>query len=188
MRRFMRIGLDAMGGDLAPAAIVAGALAALDDLAEDRLVLYGDEAAVRAELGEESRWARRLELVHAPEVVGMDEQPVDALRKKRKSSMNLMVKAAAGELDVTISAGNTGAYVAASQMRLRPLPGVLRPGILVVFPTFSGPVVMIDVGANIAPKPSHLHQYAVMGTIYAREVLKLARPRVGVISIGQEDA
>jgi len=185
----MRIGVDAMGGDYAPQAVVDGALAGLDSLGDDQIILFGDEAQIRPLLGDPARWQKHIQLVHAPETVGMDEQPVDALRHKRHSSLNVMTKYAADNLvDVTISAGNTGAYVAACQMRLRPLPGVLRPGILVVFPTFNGPVAIIDVGANIAPKPVHLYQYAHMGCIYAREVLKVAQPRVGLVSIGQEDA
>jgi len=101
----------------------------------------------------------------------------------------VMAKAAAQkEVDVTVSAGNTGAYVANSQMRLGLIPGVLRSGILVVFPTFAGPVILCDVGANIAPKPAHLHQYALMANIYAREVEGIENPRVGIVSIGQEDA
>jgi glycerol-3-phosphate acyltransferase PlsX len=119
----------------------------------------------------------------------MDDQPVEALRHKRNSSIAVMAQyAAQKKVDVAISAGNTGAYVAAWQMHLKLLPGVLRSGILVVFPTFEGPVILCDVGANIAPKPAHLYQYALMSCIYAREVEGIANPRVGLVSIGQEDA
>lgn len=185
----MRIGLDAMGGDMAPREIVAGALASLDELNGDQLVLFGDEARVLDCLGDPSRWQEKISVRHAPEIVAMDEAPVEALRKKRKSSIALMAKAASqGDLDVVISAGNTGAYVAACQLRMRTLSGVLRPGITVVLPTFAGPVTLCDVGANIAPKPAHLHQYALMASIYASTVVKVSKPRVGLISIGQEDA
>lgn len=185
----MRIGLDAMGGDQAPGEVVAGALASFDSLDGDHLVLFGDETAVLECLGDPSRWRDKISVQHAPEMVAMDDPPVEALRKKRKSSIALMAKAAAqGELDVVISAGNTGAYVAACQLRMRTLPGVLRPGIAVVFPTFGGPITVCDVGANIAPKPTHLHQYALMAGIYTRVVVGVPEPRIGLISIGQEDA
>ena len=186
---FMRIALDAMGGDNAPQAIIDGALLALDEINNDELILFGNEDVIRRYLGDPDKWQGRIHIEHAPEEIAMSEPPVEALRRKRKSSLALMAKAAAkGLVDVTISAGNTGAYVAISQMRLRLIPGVIRPGILVVFPTFAGPVTVCDVGANIAPKPSHLHQYALMASIYTRSVLGLENPSVGLVSIGQEDA
>jgi glycerol-3-phosphate acyltransferase PlsX len=127
--------------------------------------------------------------VDAPEVVGMDDPPVEALRRKRRNSIDVMAKlAAAGQVDLVLSAGNTGACVAACQMRMRLLPGVLRPGILVVFPTLAGSVAVCDVGANVDPKPAHLYQYALMADVYVREVLGIEKPTVGLISIGQENA
>jgi len=185
----MRIAVDAMGGDFAPKAVIDGALQALEEMQGDEIVLFGDQDLVGEILGDPASYPAGLSLVHAPDVVAMDEPPVEALRRKRHSSINLMAKAAAdGKVDATVSAGNTGAYVAASQMRMRLLRGVSRPGILVVFPTFAGPVTMCDVGANIAPKPTHLHQYALMASIYARDVVGVAEPTVGLVSIGQEDA
>ena len=128
-------------------------------------------------------------MVDAPEVIGMDEVPIESLRKKRRSSINVMAKMAKmNQVDAVISAGNTGASVAAFQMRMRNLPGVNRPGIAVVFPTFEGPVTICDVGANIACKPINLYQYGVMSAIYSRHVLGIGNPRVGLMSIGQEDA
>jgi len=186
----MQIALEAMGGDHAPDSIIAGALEALGELnGDDELILFGDEAAIRNLLGDSDRWKNVIRIEHTSEVISMDEQPVEALKRKRKSSIAVMTKyAARNDIDVTISAGNTGAYIASCQMRLRPLPGVLRPGIMVVFPTFGGPVVVCDVGANIAPKSAHLHQYALMSQIYAQEILHIKNPTVGLISIGQEDA
>ena len=186
----MQIALDAMGGDNAPDIVIAGAMDALNELnGDDELILFGDETAIRDLLGDHEHWNHLIRIEPTSEVINMDEQPVEALRRKRKSSIAVMAKyAARHNVDVTISAGNTGAYVAACQMRLRPLPGVLRPGIMVVFPTFGGPVVVCDVGANIAPKPSHLHQYALMSRIYACEILHIENPTVGLVSIGQEDA
>ncbi len=189
----MRIAIDAMGGDYAPKEIIAGALTAIDHLMEDdKLVLFGVESAIREQLEEQSRpevWEELFEIVEAPEVVEMDDPPVEALRRKRHSSIALMAKAAAAkEVDVVISAGNTGAFAAACQMRMRTLPGVSRPGIIITFPTFAGPMLLSDVGANIAPKPAHLYQYALMSMVYATDVLKLENPSVGLISVGSEDS
>ncbi|MCJ7729654.1 MAG: phosphate acyltransferase PlsX, partial [Sedimentisphaerales bacterium] len=130
-----------------------------------------------------------VKMVDAPEVIGMDEPPVESLRKKPKSSIGVLSKLAKrGQVDSVISAGNTGACVAAFQMRMRNLRGVNRPGIAVVFPTFEGPVTICDVGANIACKPIHLYQYGVMGGVYSKHLLGIENPRVGIMSIGQEDA
>jgi len=185
----MRIAIDAMGGDKAPSEIIAGTLASLDSIGQDQLVLVGNETIIREHLGDKQSWQGKISIQHAPEVVAMDDPPVEALRRKRKSSIAVMAKmAAAKEVDLVISAGNTGACVAACQLRMRSLPGVQRPGILVILPTFAGPLAICDVGANIAPKPMHLHQYALMADIYVREVLGKKEPTVGLISIGQEDA
>jgi glycerol-3-phosphate acyltransferase PlsX len=125
----------------------------------------------------------------APDVIGMDESPVESLRSKPKSSISVMAKLAKhGQADAVISAGNTGACIAAFQMRMRTLPGVNRPGIAVVFPMSAGPVTICDVGANIACKPINLYQYGLMSSVYAKAILGIAKPRVGLMSIGQEDA
>ena len=185
----MRIAIDAMGGDHAPGEIIAGVVQAAEQMASDELILVGDQAVVEEHLGNLPGGGANVSIHHAPEVVGMAESPVEALRRKRKSSIAIMAKmAATGETDVVLSAGNTGACVAACHMRMRRLPGVLRPGILVVFPTFAGPLTVCDVGANVAPKPEHLYQYAVMSSIYAREMIGIAQPTIGLISVGQEDA
>ncbi len=119
----------------------------------------------------------------------MDDSPVESLRKKPKSSIAILAKLAKADgADAVISAGNTGACVAAFQMRMRNLQGVNRPGIAVVIPSFGGPVVLCDVGANIACKPVHLYQYAVMASAYSRNLLGVKEPKVGILSIGQEDA
>jgi phosphate acyltransferase len=186
----MRIAVDAMGGDFAPDEIVAGVVEAspLVDK-DDELILLGPAAAVEARLSAQKINGCKIRIVDAPEVITMDEAPVDALRKKRKSSIAMMAKMAAdGEADAVISAGNTGACVAACQMRMRNLEGVNRPGIAVVFPSFAGPVTMCDVGANIACKPINLYQYAVMASLYSKNVLGIASPRIGLMSIGEEDA
>jgi len=186
----MRIAIDAMGGDDAPRAIIAGALASVELLEpQDELILVGPADVVKGQLEGMSESKGAIEIVDAPETIGMDEAPIEALRKKRKSSIAVMAKMASqGQADAVISAGNTGACVAAFQMRMRNLPGIKRPGIAVVLPTFEGPVVMCDVGANIACKAINLYQYAVMASMYSKYVLGISNPRVGLMSVGEEDA
>ncbi len=186
----MRIAIDAMGGDNAPDQIIAGAMDAVELLhKDDQLILVGLEDVIKARLGQKKSILEKITVVHAPDVIGMDESPIDSLRKKVKSSISVMAKLAKhGEADAVISAGNTGACVAAFQMRMRNLEGVNRPGISVVFPAFEGPVVLCDVGANVSCKAINLYQYAVMASVYSKYALGIDRPRVGVISIGEEDA
>jgi glycerol-3-phosphate acyltransferase PlsX len=182
-----------MGGDHAPAAILAGCWEAAPLLDENDLVyLIGDEAVIKKGLEESGLSPEKkalYKIVHTTDVIEMDDSPVEAIRSKPKSSINLMsdlVKK--GEAQVAISAGNTGACVASAQLKMRTLPGVSRPGIGVILPTFHGPVVICDVGANIAPKPKHLQQYALMASAYATAVCGVENPRVGLLSIGEEDA
>jgi len=185
----MRIAIDAMGGDHAPAEIVRGALEGLAALNGSELVLIGDEAAIRAEMAKHPGVdSSRIRIEPTTQVIGMDESPVEAIRKKKNSSIvRMATMAAAHEVDAVISAGNTGACAAACQLKIRPLKGVHRPGIAVVIPSFYGPLVVCDVGANIAAKAKHLHQYAVMASLYAEIVLGVKSPRVGLLSVGEED-
>jgi glycerol-3-phosphate acyltransferase PlsX len=186
----MRIAIDAMGGDKAPDAIISGAIEALACLgAGDEIILVGPKEVIDPKLPARIDHPAALSVVHAPDVISMDEPPIDSLRKKPRSSISVLAKL--GKLnraDAVISAGNTGACVAAFQMRMRNLPGVNRPGIAVVFPTFVGPVTICDVGANIACKPTNLYQYAIMSSIYSRQLFGIVSPRVGLMSIGEEDA
>jgi glycerol-3-phosphate acyltransferase PlsX len=186
----MRIAIDAMGGDNAPGEIVSGVLESIEYLApEDELILVGPEDIVSPLLPKSRKVREKVQLVHAPDIIGMDEKPIESLRKKVKSSIAVMSKLAKrGQTDAVISAGNTGACVAAFQMRMRNLPGVNRPGITVVFPTFAGPVTICDVGANINCKPINIYQYAVMASLYSEHILGIARPRLGIMSIGSEEA
>jgi glycerol-3-phosphate acyltransferase PlsX len=182
-----------MGGDKAPAAILKGCWEAAPLLADDDLVvLLGDRAVIEEGLtasGLSPEQKAHYKVVHTTQIVEMDDSPVEAIRNKPDSSIAVMCKMASkGEADVVISAGNTGACVAAAQLRMRTLPGVSRPGIAVIFPTFYGPVVMCDVGANITPQPRHLQQYAIMASAYATAVCGIQNPRVGLLSIGEEDA
>ena len=189
----MRIGLDVMGGDHAPQEILDGVkpgLAHLDE--DDRLVLFGDESTIKSWLSSNDCADSRIEIVATTETIAMDESPVEAVRTKSDSSLVVLCREASrksehGQLDVVISAGNTGAFVAAAQMHMRRLAAVARPGIAAVIPTFSGPVTFIDVGANIEPKPHHLMQYGVMGSVYASHMLGIESPRIGLMNVGGEE-
>ena len=186
----MRIAIDAMGGDNAPDEIIAGALESIELLGEnDELIIVGQQEVIEPRLPPLKSREGTISVVDAPQVIGMDEAPVESLRKKRKSSIAVMAKMAKlNQVDAVISAGNTGACVAAFQMRMRNLAGVNRPGIAVVFPTFEGPVTICDVGANISCKPINLYQYGAMARMYAKHLHGIQNPRVGLMSIGQEDA
>jgi len=179
-----------MGGDNAPDEIIAGALESIESLSEDdELILVGPQEVIEAQLPSLNSRKGAISVVHAPDIIAMDEVPIETLRKKHKSSIAVLAKLAKrGQADAVISAGNTGACVAAFQMRMRTLSGVNRPGIAVVFPTPEGPVVICDVGANIACKPIHLYQYGVMANMYSKHLLGIENPRVGLMSIGSEDA
>ncbi len=188
----MRIGIDVMGGDNAPDEILKGCFSALSNLAaDDQLVLIGDAGLINEAIAERGIKSTHIEVVGTTEVIGMDESPVDAVRAKKDSSIVIMGRMASpklpNRLDAIISAGNTGACVAAAQLHMRRLEGVIRPGIAVTVPTFAGPIVLIDVGANIEPKASHLAQYGVMGDIYARRVLGIENPRVALMNVGGEE-
>lgn len=191
----MRIAIDVMGGDHAPDAILDGALGALDLLGpEDQLVLVGDEKVIRETVREKGvEQEPRLAIEPTTQVIGMDEPPTATLRAKPRSSIARWAWLGSGKCpaerraDVIISAGNTGACVAAAQMRMRRLSGVHRPGIAVTIPTFYGPLVVCDVGANISPKPTHLHQYGYMAGVYAARMHGIENPRVAMLSIGGEE-
>src|SRR6266536_501577 len=170
-----RVAVDALGSDKGPEEIVAGAL----DAASDRIVpiVFGWAGLGRG----------GLELVETTQAIGMDEKPADAFRTKQESSLVRACKAVAdGQADAVVSAGNTGAMVAASLVLLRRLPGVRRPGIAVPIPARQGPSVLIDSGANADARPEHLVQFAHMGSIFAQEVLEIPRPVVRLLSIGEE--
>ncbi len=189
----MRAAVDVMGGDHAPAAILKGCWDAAPLLdSGDVILLVGDDKIIREGLeasGLSPEKKKLYQVVHTTQVISMDDSPVDAIRAKPDSSISVMCKLASkGEADVVISAGNTGACVAAAQLRMRTLAGVARPGIAVVLPTFHGPVVICDVGANITPQPRHLQQYAIMASAYTQAVCGVSNARVGLLSIGEEDA
>ena len=186
----VRIALDAMGGDNAPQAVVEGALLAVERefVSPGEVVLVGRSDDVESILNEKGKFHAGFEVVHADQVVGMSEPPVEALRKKRDSSIVKMVRLLRkGTVDALISAGNTGAVVAASTLMLGTLQGIRRPGIGVLFNTQSGACTIIDVGANIHSKPIHLFQYGWMAANYMRHVIGIETPRIGMINVGEED-
>jgi glycerol-3-phosphate acyltransferase PlsX len=185
----MRIAIDAMGGDKAPREIVKGAVQAVKESEDSgEIVLVGDENVIREYIPSDPPLGDRLHVVHSSQIVEMNESPVEAVRKKPDCSiMKAASLAADGKVGAIISAGNTGAFVAACHMKLRRLPGLHRPGIAVVIPTYDQPCVICDAGSNISCKPRHLHQYAIMAGIYAEQVLGIENPRVGLLSVGQED-
>jgi glycerol-3-phosphate acyltransferase PlsX len=177
-----RIAIDAMGGDNAPAEIVAGAVLAHRD-GIGRLILVGDEARIRPLLGGE----RGIEVRDSAGEVAMDAPATQALRNARGTSLGDAVEMMRnGEADAVVSAGNSGAFLAIALVRLRTIAGIARPAIAAVLPTKGGPLVLCDAGANVDCRPEWLLQFALMGDAYARVALNVARPRVGIISIGEE--
>ena len=186
----MRIALDAMGSDRHPEVEVRGAVAALRDIPDDvELLLVGrpDEIERALEALEEPVPAGRLRIVEAADRIEPGEAPATAIRRKRHSSIVVgMGLQREGEAQAFVSAGSTGAVMAASLVMLRPLPGVDRPAIATLLPTAAQPVVMLDAGANVDSKPSHLLDWARLGHIYAKDVLERNEPRVALLNIGEE--
>jgi len=180
----VRVAVDAMGGDHGPAEVVPGALDHARAHPEDRVILVGDEPTLRAVAGD---LPANVSIVAASQVIGMDEHPALALREKKDSSilvaMDLVKR---GEADAVVTAGHTGAGMAAAVLRLGRLPGVDRPALAIQMITSTGPMVLLDIGANPDSTPENLVQYARMGAIFAECVLGVAQPRVALLSIGEE--
>jgi glycerol-3-phosphate acyltransferase PlsX len=185
----VKIALDAMGGDFGPPNLVAGAVMALREYPYiNKLFLVGDSAKIDTELKKHSCNDGRIDIVHATQVVDMSDRAWSAVRRKKDSSVSRAVDLVKrGEANAIVSAGHTGAAVAASMIKLRTLAGVDRPGIAAVLPTQTNVFVLIDAGANIDARPEHLLQYAIMGSVYSRHVLGYKNPTVGLISLGDED-
>jgi glycerol-3-phosphate acyltransferase PlsX len=185
----VRIALDAMGTDGAPAVEVAGALGALEVLDdEDEIVLVGDRETLEAELARHECVSRsRLLVHHAPDRVLPGEKAASVVRKKPKSSIVVALRLEqAGEVDAVVSAGSTGAIMAASLLILRALEGVDRPAVGTMLPTAGSPVLLLDAGANVDCKPLHLTQFAHLGNIYAQDLMHVDHPRIGLLNIGEE--
>ncbi|MFW6264597.1 MAG: phosphate acyltransferase PlsX [Bacillota bacterium] len=182
----MKIALDAMGGDHAPEKIVKGALQACQTYSELEIELVGQKEVIEEFLPEDYP-DNRISIKNAEEIITMSDSPARAIRKKKDSSL---VKAIdllkEKEVDAFISAGNTGAVMAASLFNLGRLEGIKRPSILINFPSVNGQTIVMDNGANADCKPEHLLQFALMGQIYAKNVLKIDNPRIGLLSIGEE--
>ncbi len=184
----MRIALDAMGGDHGPNELIAGAIQALE-VKELQIALVGDESSIQDclnVLNPPAHIADRLQIVHTSEMVEMGESPVDAIRKKKNSSVMLafdLVKK--GKADAAVSAGNSGATMASAVRKLGRIQDISRPGIASSFPTLHKPVVMMDVGANVDCRPKHLFQFAIMASAYS-QIYDIDSPRVGILSIGEE--
>jgi len=182
------VALDAMGGDHAPHAEVAGALLAAREHGV-RVILVGQQQAVKEQLAAQSTNGLPIEILHAPEVITMSDSPLQAYKKKKGSSLHAAAKLVReGQADAMVSAGNTGAVMAVAHFTLGTLGAVDRPALAAPFPTSKGKVsVMLDVGANVDSKPAHLEQFAVMGEIYYRVIFGTRRPRVALLSIGEEE-
>jgi phosphate acyltransferase len=184
----VKIALDAMGGDLAPKAIIEGAVMAARDFSVE-IILTGDRETIAKELADHDLGGLKIEIEHASEVVAMDDAPLDSVLNKPDSSIHVgleMVKQ--GRADGFVSAGNSGATMAAAMAILGTLPGVDRPAIASLVPTSAGYALLIDAGANTEVKPVHLMQFGVMGSVYWHRVFNVARPRVGILSNGEESS
>src|SRR4029079_10609765 len=174
----IRVAVDAMGGDRAPEEVVAGALAAASNSVEP--VVFGLREGL-------APLAEGLEIVHADEIVAMDEKPSDVAREKRESSMFAACRAVGeGDAQAVVSAGNTGAMLAAGLLEIRRLPDVHRPAIAVPLPSIGGTSVLIDAGANADARPEHLVQFGHMGSVFAEELLAIPNPTAALLSIGEE--
>jgi len=182
-----RIAVDAMGGDYAPDEIVAGAIRAAEEL-DVEIILVGDQDRINACLKHHAH-AKRLQIVHSEGVVEMDEEALSSLRRKPKSSINISMELVKeGRADAVVSAGHSGAAMAAALLRLGRLKGIDRPAIGALLPTMlaNKSVILLDVGANVDCKPKYLEQFAIMGSIYSKYVLGIEEPKVGLLNIGEE--
>ncbi len=183
----MRIALDAMGGDCAPEVVVEGGVWAAREF-EEEVILIGREEAIRQELEKHDTSGLSLPIVHASQVIGMTDKPAQAVKAKKDSSMvvgmDLIKK---GEAQAFVSAGNSGGVMVAALFRLGRIKGVQRPALCAIFVSQEGPLCILDVGANTDCKPLYLLQFAIMGSVYMERVLGLGKPRVGIVSTGEEE-
>ncbi|SHO46093.1 phosphate acyltransferase PlsX [Anaerocolumna xylanovorans] len=188
MDKVVKVAVDAMGGDYAPAQTVKGALEALEERKDIKIILVGQEKAINAELNGIGYDKDRLAIVHAEDVITNDEAPVMAIRRKKNSSivvaMNLVKS---GEADAFVSAGSTGAVLVGGQLIVGRIKGIDRPPLAPLIPTGNGVSLLIDCGANVDARPSHLVQFAKMGSVYMENVLGIKNPRVAIVNIGAEE-
>jgi len=184
----MKIALDAMGGDFAPAVTVEGAVETVKEYDDLEIILFGDESQIKGELKGKQYPSHRIHIGHASQVVGMHESPVTALRKKKDSSIRRAIDSVKNkEADAVVSAGNSGVVMAAALFVLGTSRGVDRPAIAAIMPTLKCPFVLIDAGANVDCKAENLLQFALMGSSYCSTILNRKKPKVALLSIGEED-
>lgn len=184
----MKIVVDGMGGDKGSKEVLKGIKKALEEKKDIEIIVVGQENKLSEILKEMNFSDKRLTIVNADEIIKMDDEPVAAVREKKNSSINIglgLVKK--GEADAFVSAGNTGALISASQLKLRRIKGILRPAIATVFPSKKGKIVFMDVGATADTKPEYINQFAIMGTEFAKEILKIDLPKVSLLNIGSEE-
>jgi len=182
----LRIALDAMGGELGPEEMVAGAIQAVEE-SDLNVALIGDENILNRVLQKQSPASSRLYVIHASQTVSMGESPFEAIRKKKDSSIvKAFDQVKNGEADAVVSAGNSGATMASAIRSLGRLEKISRPGIASIFPTLKKPLVMMDVGANVDCRPQHLFQFGVMGSAFSDNLFQIKRPSIGLLSIGEE--
>jgi glycerol-3-phosphate acyltransferase PlsX len=184
-----RIAIDAMGGDTGPAVMLAGAARAYKRRPDLRFILFGDEAAIRAELAHHAELGQAVEIVHTPDVIAATDKPSQAIRRAKTTSMGRAVAAVkSGHANAALSAGNTGALMAMAKLSLRTMKGIDRPALAALLPTLGdNDLVMLDLGANTECDAQNLVQFAVMGAAYSRVVLDLEKPRVQLLNIGTEE-
>lgn len=183
----MKVAVDAMGGDYAPAEVVSGALLVAAERSEVQIILVGDEAAIAAELAKVGDIPAGISVRHASEAIEMHEHPAAAIRRKRNSSLVICGQLVrSGEVDATISAGNTGAAMAIALVDIGRIPGIGRPAIAATLPTSKAPVLLVDAGANVDCSVENLLQFALVGSIFADKVMGVPSPRVGLLNIGGE--
>ncbi len=182
------IALDAMGGDKAPESVIAGARRVLKWFPETRFIFFGREPVIAPLIAKHRHLANASQIVHTDAVITMDAKPSVALRQGRQSSMRLAIDAVAdGRASAMVSAGNTGALMATAKLVLKTLPGIQRPAITATVPSRHRPVVLLDMGANIDCTADHLVQFAMMGDAYARAMLGIEKPRIGLLNVGSEE-
>jgi phosphate acyltransferase len=184
----VRIALDAMGGDDAPGSVIEGAALAIEKHPDIKFLVYGDKTVLDPMLIELPKLLEKMEIIHTSEKVSADDKPSYALRNGKNSSMRLAVDSIkSGAASAMVSAGNTGALMAIAKIVLRTLPGISRPGIVTLLPAIDKRIVMLDLGANVDCNSDHLFEFAVMGDAFAKVILGLERPSIGLLNIGTED-
>jgi phosphate acyltransferase len=188
MPKIITVAVDAMGGDYAPSELIKGAVLAISEAEDIKIILVGDEVVIMKQLSEYNYDKRRIDVVHAPEIITNCEAPVLAIRRKKNSSivtaLNLVKS---GQADAFVSAGSTGAVLAGGQLIVGRIEGVERPPLAPLLPTMNGVSLLVDCGANVDARPTHLVQFAKMGSIYMENVMGIKNPRVAIVNIGAEE-